>query len=291
MVDDNLFDTPPDKGVSEPSTSDITKAPDKSETAPTGISAEEVQAMIQPLQTQLETTTRDLAASQESYRQLEVRQTAADNPPQTPPTQDEFITKFTDDAQGTVQEMIDAGIQKGIAQVVPFLEQQNNTTHDGLVAGHKATIDATYGSGTWESEIEPLFSTQMRDLRKNNAQALSNPSTIDTAVRGIMGHKIDELSTRKAGLATSATEARDVEDQRIMDRFSNTAGMIGGGSPPANVSRELSDSEKDYMASVRLSGRDMTKSDIQRLREAKGRDGTLKSYRAAQKSRSNGAVA
>ncbi len=186
-----------------------------------------------------------------------------------------------------MEKMVEEGIQKRLQDMMPFFNQQNDTTHDSLVSAEKATIEARFGEGTWEAEIEPLFEREMADLRKTNGQALSNPKTIKAAVSGIMGHKIDELGKRKAELATNAATARDVEDQRVWDGF-RTNGMTGGSAPAPSTTRELTETEKDYQRTVRASGRNMTDDDIYSLRKSAQRDGSLESYQAAQKA--NGAA-
>ena len=261
---DSLFDEPADDGNG---------AAPEGAPAPEGITAESIEAMLQPLQAKLDTTSKDLATAQEANRALEARLNAQPGPAPAPKTTpDDFVDQFAADPQGTIDTLVEKQVQDRLSQVMPFLEQTNTTTHAALVDSHQRSIDAQYGEGTWEAEIQPLFEHRMASIRQERPSELSNRSVIESEVRGIMGHKIDELSGRKASLATTAADARDKEDERIRSMFQMN-GMTGGnGGAPPSSSKELTDAERDYLESKKRAG---LTADIQTLRKGRSNSNSL----------------
>lgn len=259
--DDNLFTEPNPESDPAPEP----EVPTDNGT-PVGLTADEVQQMIQAGTAQLQT---DNLALQTELRTLKAQQPVAETPPV--PTADEFIDSFTNDAQGTVQKTAEEIVNKRISTMAPFFEQQNNTMHATLMDAERRAVDAEYGPEAWATHFEPTLQARMADLRQSNAVALSDPSVIKTEVLGVMGLKRNELNDLKLANLKTAGEAKEAEMSELMSQF-KMQGMTGGTSAPAvNVSKELSDTEKEYVAAKKSAGIEV---DIQKLRAIQSSEDT-----------------
>lgn len=275
---DSLFDAPPpsgEMGVTPETEPEV--SPENGEVAaPAGVSLLEVQALLEPIQTQLAT-----AQSQNSDLQAEIARLQSSPAPAQ--TADGFIDDFTNDAMGTVKGLSEKVSQDQIAKLMPFLEQTNNGAHQMLSQAQETIVDGRFGPGTWKDVIEPVFVARMNDLRKTNAMALSNPEIIKQEVNSIMGFKLDELMTRKTDSAAAATTAAETQFEELRAKL-NLTGMTGGNSvPQPTASREPTDAEKDYLASKAISG---DTADIKTLRASAARGGSLAEWQKAQEAQS-----
>lgn len=253
--DDNLFTEPAKE--SDPASEE--EVPSGNGT-PVGLTADEVQSMIQASTAQFQA---DNLALQNEVRTLKAQQNTAPAEDVPVPTADEFIDSFTNDAQGTVQKTAEKIVNERIAKMTPFFEQQNNTMHASLMDAEKRAIEAEYGAEAWATHFEPTLQARMLDLRQSNAVALSDPSVIRTEVLGVMGLKRNELAELKISNLKAAGEAKEAEVTDLMSRF-NMQGMTGGTTAPAaNASKELNETEKAYVAAKKAAGQEV---DIQKLR-------------------------
>lgn len=276
MPDDNLFtssETPPEGTPSGDSSGEDSSG----NGTPQGLSEAEIQLMIQ-------SSTQPLQAENQALQQelQTLRQQANQPPPVDPPKADEWIENFTGDAQGTVQataaEIVDARFQK----LVPYLEQTNATIHTSLIDMERRAVEAEYGPDAWTTHFEPVMNIRMTELQKTNPMALANAGIVKNEVLGIHGLKRNELNSLKSTNTTAATDAKEKDFEAMKSRL-NISGMTGGTSaPPVNTSKELSEAEKDYVASKKLAGMDV---DIQALRASAKRGTGFAEYQAEQASK------
>ena len=119
----------------------------------------------------------------------------------------------------------------------------------------------------------------MAELKQSNPMALSDSNTVKNEVLGIMGLKRNELNSLKTTNITTSEKAKEEEFETMKSRL-NLAGMTGGTSAPlVNTSKELTEAEKDYVASKKLAGLEV---DIMALRESKNRGSTFAEYQKDQ---------
>ena len=283
MPEESLFNEPPAPDPATPPAGEGSpESPDNGHASggSGGLTREAVEAMIAPVQADLLATRNELATVNADRQQLQTQIAQLQKPVEPEPSNEDWVNRFSDDPQKVIAEEAEKLVQTRMQQLAPFLEQQNNTQHDALVNTQKASVDAAYGEGTWDAEFDAPFQARMNQLRQSNAQGLSDPAVIRNTTLELTGLKINELTDRKAGLAKANTEAQEVADQRLLDRFSAGTGMTGGQRiAPVSISRELSPAEKAFLASKELDG---GTANIQDLRESASRDGTLESYQAAQ---------
>ena len=242
-----------------------------------GLSSDDVQRMISTATTQLQA---DNAALQTELRLMRETQNSSPSPaPEPAQTPDEYIDSFTTDAQGTVEKTAQGIVDARIEQMVPLLRQQNDTIHQNLMQSEQKAIEAEFGPTAWTDHFEPTIQARMADLRRANPASLSDPSVISTEVLGVMGLKRNELSEAKDKFTKTATEAKEAEVTELMGRF-NMNGMNGGPAPVASTSKELTEAEKDYVASKKIAGETV---DIQRLRKVQALKGvsSYEDYQAA----------
>jgi len=274
-VDDNVFTTP----AADPGTASLEG---ESGNDPAGLTIEQVQEIVEPIRSDLTTAQQALAASEASRDSLQTQiselQGRVTAPEPTPtPTPDEFVDKFTSDPEGTVADVARAAIAANNQTLAPFLEQQMNTVHEGLVSAEAIRVDSEYGAGTWETHFRPLIDVRVADTRKTNVSSLAQPGWVASEVFGIMGLKRDMLAELKATNTVKVEEGKEAEAQEFMQRF-KANGMMGGATTSPEVgAKELSDEEKAYMASRAIPG---LKTDIQAVRKSMASGNTLKDYLA-----------
>ena len=273
--DDNVFTNPaPDSDPDVDTSSSDSASSESGNGTPQGLSEAEVQLMITTSTQQLQTDNQLL---QQELQQL--RQQSQQIPPVDPPKPDEWIDNFTGDAQGTVKATAEEVVNARLAQLGPYLEQQNTTIHTSLIANERRAVEAEYGTDAWTDHFEPLMNVRMAELKQSNPMALSDSNTVKNEVLGIMGLKRNELNSLKTTNTTASEKAKEEEFETMKSRL-NLAGMTGGTSAPlVNTSKELTEAEKDYVASKKLAGLEV---DIMALRESKNRGSTFAEYQKDQ---------
>lgn len=275
MADDSLFNDPAPDPVVPPVVPDPPAEPASGNGVPAALTLSDVQQMIQPLQA-------DLNAAQVQNAQLQTELTRLQNPAPPDPTQDEFLDGFTSDPRGTIKDLATEVSSAQMAQLAPILTQQIDTTHQSLTDLHRTKIDAEYGAGAWDAEIQPAFEARMAHLRQNSMRDISDPGIVEREVAGMAFSRISQLMERKAAAASAVTDTETAEQQAMIDKVrAGMTGMTGGLSAPVPGNpNELSDAEKDYRASKALSGETF---DSTAVRASATRGNSLADYRKAMK--------
>jgi len=277
-MDDNLFNEP----AAEPIVTPDPAADPSGNGLPTSITAEQVQAMIEPMQQDMTRLREELSVSEAARERLAGQLQSVQNQPGPGPAEPkaDFIDAFTDNPEQSVKDLADASTMKAMSQLAPLLEQQNDTIHQTIVNAHKAQVDAEYGPGAWDTHFDTVFQGRVAELRASNARALSDPNIMQTEVHGIGYLKRDALSTMKGETATAVQAAENEKLQHFMSQLS-TAGLTGGQAvSPVATSKEPTDDEKAYLASKATAGIEGTT--IKDLRESQGRTkGTLAEWQAS----------
>lgn len=263
MAKHNLFDNPDGKSPEE--SSDNGKDKEK-EDSPQGLSAADVQTMIETATSGLKSDNKVLT---DQLTALRARQTApAPIVPAIPITGEKFIEDFTNDAPGAVSKLAQEKADEKFNQMLPFLRQQNDTMHQTLIDSERRAVEAEYGAEAWTTHFEPILTARMADLRESNAQSLSDPNVMRTEVLGVMGLKRNELAALKATNTTAASDAKEAEIKELMGRF-ELSGMTGGNNAPTpNTSKELTEAEKLYIISKKNAGMEVDIHKLRRVREA-----------------------
>jgi hypothetical protein len=210
--------------------------------------------------------------------QLQSRQ----NPEPTPPTEDEFLNQFAADPKGSIARAVKEAVGTEFQNLAPILTTHNEVASQGLVEAQRASIDNQFGRGTFEEVVHPLLAKIMDDTRKVDPASLAKPDWIQTQVNSIKGFKMDELIERKTNFQTSTQEAQNQQIDQIAQRARQVAGLTGGqkitGSEDDIKTRELSDEEKAFAASVQAGGQSV---DIVNLRRSGQTGNTLDDWRAS----------
>jgi hypothetical protein len=227
-----------------------------------------VAAAMSPLQSQLDSANEQNERLQEQVNGLQN--------PNVPVTGEEtdFYTRFAEDPKAAVTSIV----SEVIRPLAPVLQNHNDAAHSAYLEGQRSTIDAEFGTGTFEQEFMPVLSKQFDNARKSDPSQLANQQYIANAVNSLKGFKFNELVDRRSENVTKTQETKDAELKSMTEHLLNTTGLSGGlRSAGVNTPREISAAEEEYLT---LQARVGIVKDPKDFESAINTGNTLADYRA-----------
>jgi len=197
--------------------------------------AEAVAPMQKQHQAELESMRNQNEGLQRELQNVRQQFTSATQNAQPDASADELLTTLMADPKGfiasQVGSLIDQRLQSFTDNLVPIVEQVNTGMSSTLVSQHRSAIDAKYGTGTFDEQYKPLLDQRLaRESKSGNPLRASDGAWMESEMKAITGHLIDDLIVRREQHTKAVAEGCEKETSDLVSRVTTNLGPGGLGS-------------------------------------------------------------
>ncbi len=168
-------------------------------------------------------------------------------PPQDAPgvTEEDFVTRFTNDPEGTVGGMISGQLKT----VAPILGNIINSGTGAFVGLEAQQIDADFGEGAWAKYIDKPLSVILDTYKQSNVAALSDRNTITREVNGLKGQLLNELVEHRDAAKKTYTEGTEDAKKTLLEEVMTgvRTNLTGGIRRIEGGGEEVTEAVKGYL--------------------------------------------
>lgn len=191
-----------------------------------GVSFEQATKMIQEAMNPLASQISDLT---DHLRNNTPDPNNTSNPPNTPQDDKDFLTRFSEDPEGSVAGIIQQQIRDGIA---PFLTTLSSSASQAFLDLEMQGVEEAFGEGAWDKFFAPHWKTIQSAYMKTNPAALSNRDIIKREINGLKGLQMDDLVKFKDETAKKLAEGEEGKLQNLTKTITEQvrSNLTGGGA-------------------------------------------------------------